>query len=450
MSNRKRSSMREGPLASLFRSTEEGEEPRQGDENVAEQRAAEGQAPAQQPQASAPDETQSHPAPAPLAPSTPAAADIHPAHPAPTRHPEPTAADLNNGQPLILVVGVGGAGVNAVDRMVEAKVPGVEFIAVNTDVQSLNKSSADRIIHIGEDVTKGLGSGSDPEVGRKSAMDDHDTIKAALRGADMVFVAVGAGGGTGTGAAPVVARIAREAGALVVGIVTRPFSFEGTRRSKAADMGIEALGAEVDTLIVVPNNRLLDVLERNTSMVDAFRVADDVLRQGVQGISDLVTLPGLINLDFADVRTIMTDAGSALLGIGMGTGEGRALAAAESAVSSPLLETSIDGARSILLSVTGGPDIALSEVNEAANAIADAAHPDANIIFGAMIDEGLGDQVWVTVVATGYHNERAVRKARRDVAEALGEPTGELRIERRRPSRVDDGELDVPEFLSGL
>jgi cell division protein FtsZ len=348
------------------------------------------------------------------------------------------------------VVGVGGAGVNAVDRMVEAKVPGVEFIAVNTDVQSLNKSSADRIIHIGEDVTKGLGSGSDPEVGRKSAMDDHDTIKAALRGADMVFVAVGAGGGTGTGAAPVVARIAREAGALVVGIVTRPFSFEGTRRSKAADMGIEALGAEVDTLIVVPNNRLLDVLERNTSMVDAFRVADDVLRQGVQGISDLVTLPGLINLDFADVRTIMTDAGSALLGIGMGTGEGRALAAAESAVSSPLLETSIDGARSILLSVTGGPDIALSEVNEAANAIADAAHPDANIIFGAMIDEGLGDQVWVTVVATGYHNERAVRKARRDVAEALGEPTGELRIERRRPSRVDDGELDVPEFLSGL
>jgi cell division protein FtsZ len=442
--------MREGPLASLFRSTEEGEEPRQGDENVAEQRAAEGQAPAQQPQASAPDETQSHPAPAPLAPSTPAAADIHPAHPAPTRHPEPTAADLNNGQPLILVVGVGGAGVNAVDRMVEAKVPGVEFIAVNTDVQSLNKSSADRIIHIGEDVTKGLGSGSDPEVGRKSAMDDHDTIKAALRGADMVFVAVGAGGGTGTGAAPVVARIAREAGALVVGIVTRPFSFEGTRRSKAADMGIEALGAEVDTLIVVPNNRLLDVLERNTSMVDAFRVADDVLRQGVQGISDLVTLPGLINLDFADVRTIMTDAGSALLGIGMGTGEGRALAAAESAVSSPLLETSIDGARSILLSVTGGPDIALSEVNEAANAIADAAHPDANIIFGAMIDEGLGDQVWVTVVATGYHNERAVRKARRDVAEALGEPTGELRIERRRPSRVDDGELDVPEFLSGL
>ena len=451
MSNRKRSSMREGPLASLFRSTEEGVEPRQGDENVAEQRAAEGQAPTHQPQGSGPEETQSHPAPAPLAPSTPAAAaDIHPAHPAPTRHPEPTAADLNNGQPLILVVGVGGAGVNAVDRMVEAKVPGVEFIAVNTDVQSLNKSSADRIIHIGEDVTKGLGSGSDPEVGRKSAMDDHDTIKAALRGADMVFVAVGAGGGTGTGAAPVVARIAREAGALVVGIVTRPFSFEGTRRSKAADMGIEALGAEVDTLIVVPNNRLLDVLERNTSMVDAFRVADDVLRQGVQGISDLVTLPGLINLDFADVRTIMTDAGSALLGIGMGTGEGRALTAAESAVSSPLLETSIEGARSILLSVTGGPDIALSEVNEAARAIADAAHPDANIIFGAMIDEGLGDQVWVTVVATGYHNERAVRKARRDVAEALGEPTGELRVERRRPSRVDDGELDVPEFLSGL
>ena len=454
MSNRKRSSMREGPLSSLFRSTEEGVEPRQGDENVAEQRAGEQQSsPQQETQAHQPpahNESHGQQAPAPLPPSTPAAADIRPAHPAPTHHPEPTAADLNNGQPLILVVGVGGAGVNAIDRMVQARVPGVEFIAVNTDVQSLNKSSADRIIHIGEDVTKGLGSGSDPEVGRKSAMDDHDTIKAALRGADMVFVAVGAGGGTGTGAAPVVARIAREAGALVVGIVTRPFSFEGTRRSKAADMGVEALGAEVDTLIVVPNNRLLDVLERDTSMVDAFRVADDVLRQGVQGISDLVTLPGLINLDFADVRTIMTDAGSALLGIGMGSGQGRALAAAEAAVSSPLLETSIDGARSILLSVTGGPDIALAEVNDAAKAIADAAHPDANIIFGAMIDEGLGDQVWVTVVATGYHNERAVRKARRDVSDALGEPIGELRVERRRASRVDDGELDVPEFLSGL
>ena len=423
--------MREGPLASLFRNTESEPIPEQtdaqtraADAQVADQRAAEPKN-----------------APATVAPATRAAAPVH--------HPEPTAADLNNGSPLILVVGVGGAGVNAVDRMVEAGVQGVHFIAVNTDVQSLQKSTADHTLHIGEEVTRGLGSGSDPEVGRRAAMDDHDEIKAALRGADMVFVAVGSGGGTGTGAAPVVARIARESGALVVGIVTRPFSFEGSRRSKAADAGVEALGAEVDTLIVVPNNKLLEVLERDTSMVDAFRVADDVLRQGVQGISDLVTLPGLINLDFADVRTIMTDAGSALLGIGMGAGERRALDAAEAAISSPLLETSVEGAKSILLSVTGGSDIALWEVNEAAKVVADAAHPEANIIFGAMVDDTLGDQVWVTVVATGYANERAARKARRDVAAALGEPTGEMRVERRRPSRSGGDDLDVPEFLSG-
>jgi cell division protein FtsZ len=268
----------------------------------------------------------------------------------------------------------------------------------------------------------------------------------------MVFVAVGAGGGTGTGAAPVVARIARDAGALVVGIVTRPFAFEGTRRGKSADAGIDSLGQEVDTLIVVPNNRLLEVLERGTSMVDAFRVADDVLRQGVQGISDLVTLPGLINLDFADVRTIMSDAGPALLGIGMGSGERRALDAAEAAINSPLLETSVEGARSILLSVTGGTNVALWEVNDAAKVVADAAHPDANIIFGAMVDENLGDQIWVTVVATGYANERAARKARRDVAAALGEPSGDVRVERRRRSRSGEGgggDIDVPEFLSG-
>ncbi|MCX6394148.1 MAG: cell division protein FtsZ [Solirubrobacterales bacterium] len=424
MSNRKRASMREGPLASLFRSTENdpaaAAPARAADEQIAQERV-------QQPQAAAPAPVQ-----------------VQPVH-----HPEPTVADLNNGQPLILVVGVGGAGVNAVDRMVEAKVAGVEFIAINTDVQSLQKSTATRTLHIGEEVTRGLGSGSDPEIGRRAAMDDHDTIKAAIRGADMVFVAVGAGGGTGTGAAPVVARIARDAGALVVGIVTRPFAFEGTRRSKAADAGVEALGAEVDTLITVPNNRLLEVLERDTSMVDAFRVADDVLRQGVQGISDLVTLPGLINLDFADVRTIMTDAGSALLGIGMGSGERRALDAAEAAISSPLLETSVEGARSILLSVTGGDDIALWEVNEAAKVVAEAAHPDANIIFGAMVDKNLGDQVWVTVVATGYANERAARRARRDVAAALGEPSGEVRVERRRETRSGSDDLDVPEFLSG-
>ena len=425
--------MREGPLANLFRKTdEEGLEPRQSlPETPAEPAAA---APQDRLAGSFTSERQ-------------AAVNVTPRH-----HPEPTAADQNNGQPLILVVGVGGGGVNAVNRMVEADVKGVVFIAINTDLQSLTQSEADLTIRIGEDVTRGLGSGSDPDVGRRAAMDDHDTIKAALRGADMVFVAVGAGGGTGTGAAPVVARIAREAGALVVGIVTRPFAFEGTRRGKSADAGIESLGHEVDTLIVVPNNRLLEVLERGTSMVDAFRVADDVLRQGVQGISDLVTLPGLINLDFADVRTIMSDAGPALLGIGMGSGERRALDAAEAAINSPLLETSVEGARSILLSVTGGTNVALWEVNDAAKVVADAAHPDANIIFGAMVDENLGDQIWVTVVATGYANERAARKARRDVAAALGEPSGDVRVERRRRSRSGEGgggDIDVPEFLSG-
>ncbi len=441
--------MKEGPLASLFRKTDE-----EGLEGDAQQQLSADQsaAPATPAPATAAAQQQAQAQPQVSAPVTPSE-PIQP--PAPRHHPEPTAADQNNGQPLILVVGVGGAGVNAVNRMVEAEVGGVEFIAINTDVQSLQNSEADQTIHIGEDVTRGLGSGADPEVGRRAAMDDHDTIKAALRGADMVFVAVGAGGGTGTGAAPIVARIARDAGALVVGIVTRPFAFEGTRRSKSAELGIESLGNEVDTLITVPNNRLLEVLERGTSMVDAFRVADDVLRQGVQGISDLVTLPGLINLDFADVRTIMSDAGPALLGIGMGLGERRALDAAESAISSPLLETSVDGARSILLSVTGGTDVALWEVNEAAKVVADAAHPDANIIFGAMVDESLGDQMWVTVVATGYANERAARKARRDMAAALGEPAGEVRIERRRRILGDSGggggggDIDIPEFLAG-
>jgi cell division protein FtsZ len=283
-------------------------------------------------------------------------------------------------------------------------------------------------------------------------MEEYDRIKALLKGSDMVFIAAGAGGGTGTGAAPIVARIAREIGALTVGIVTKPCGFEGQRRSQAAEDGVRALGDEVDTLIVVPNNRLLTVLDKHTSMVDAFRVADDVLRQGVQGISDLVTLPGLINLDFADVRTIMSDAGNALLGIGMGHGDERAVQAAQAAVSSPLLETSMEGARSILLSITAGEDLSLWEVNEAAKAVAEAAHPDANIIFGAMVDETLEDQVWVTVVATGYQ-DGSRRSAHRT---ALEEPIGEPRIERRprpverdrdrdRPRRV--GELDVPEFM---
>jgi cell division protein FtsZ len=348
-------------------------------------------------------------------------------------------------QPVLRVVGVGGAGVNAINRMIEAGVEGVDFIALNTDLQSLQTSSADTTLHIGSEATRGLGSGSNPELGRKAAHEDYDLIKQHLKGSDMVFIAAGAGGGTGTGAAPVVARIARELGALAVGIVTKPFSFEGSRRGDQADRGIEDLSREVDTLIVIPNSRLLSVLDKRTSMVDAFRMADDVLRQGVQGISDLITLPGLINLDFADVRTIMSEAGTALLGIGMGVGDSRAMDAASRAVASPLLETSVEGARSILLSITGGRDLSLWEVNEAAKAVAEAAHPDANIIFGAMVDEKVVDQVWVTVVATGY-GDRPLTRA---------QPAGERRGARvpadaePRVSRVgaDVEEFDVPEFM---
>ncbi|MEA2191873.1 MAG: cell division protein FtsZ [Solirubrobacteraceae bacterium] len=329
------------------------------------------------------------------------------------------------GQPVLRVVGVGGGGSNAVNRMVEAEVKGVEFFAVNTDLQSLQQSLAHETLHIGAALTRGLGSGSNPELGRGAAMEEYDRIKAMLKGSDMVFITAGAGGGTGTGAAPVIARIAREIGALTVGIVTKPFGFEGTRRREQAEIGIQALKDEVDTLIVVPNNRLLAVLDKQTSMVEAFRVADDVLRQGVQGISDLVTLPGLINLDFADVRTIISNAGNALLGIGMGSGENRALTAAAQAVASPLLETSMEGAHSILLSITGGKDLSLWEINEAAKAVSEAAHPEANIIFGAMIDETLEDQVWVTVVATGYDGAPRTRR--------LEEPKGEPRVRRGAP-----------------
>ncbi|HEY5045462.1 MAG TPA: cell division protein FtsZ [Solirubrobacteraceae bacterium] len=356
------------------------------------------------------------------------------------------------GQPVIRVVGVGGAGVNAVNRMVEAEVEGVEFLAVNTDLQSLQQSTADVTLHIGAELTRGLGSGSDAEVGRQAAMEDYDRVKALLKGSDMIFITAGAGGGTGTGAAPVVARISRELGALTVAIVTKPFGFEGSRRGEQAERGVSALAAEVDTLIVVPNNRLLAVLDKQTAMVEAFRVADDVLRQGVQGISDLVTLPGLINLDFADVRTIMSSAGNALLGIGMGAGgEHRATEAAIQAVASPLLETSMEGARSILLSITGGRDLSLWEVNEAAKAVSEAAHPDANIIFGAMVDDKLDDQVWVTVVATGYGEE-----GRRKSVSRLNEPAGEPRVRRTgasRPPAPRSGaldELEVPEFIPNI
>jgi len=349
-------------------------------------------------------------------------------------------------QPVIKVVGVGGAGVNAVNRMVDARIPGIEFMAVNTDLQSLQLCVADVTVHIGDEQTRGLGAGADPEVGHRSAFEEQDKIKRLLKGSDMVFVAAGAGGGTGSGAAPVVARLAREVGALTVGIVTKPFSFEGSRRGNQAAKGIEDLAAEVDTLIVVPNDRLLEVLDQQTSMVEAFQVADDVLRQGVQGISDLVTLPAVINLDFADVRTIMADAGRALLGIGMAHGETRAMEAAEKAISSPLLETSMEGARSILLSITGGSDLSLVEVSEAAKVVGEAAHPDANIIFGANVDDELSDQVWVTVVATRFDGRPSPP---RRSAEPTIRRTKDMG--RGRPPQRQSGELgiDVPEFLPG-
>jgi cell division protein FtsZ len=330
--------------------------------------------------------------------------------------------------------------------MIEAEIAGIEFIAINTDVQSLQQSTAAVTLHIGADVTRGLGSGANAAVGRQAALEGYDSIKAELKGSDMVFITAGAGGGTGTGAAPVVAEIARELGALSVGIVTKPFGFEGSRRAAQAEVGIEELAEVVDTLIVVPNNRLLSVLDKRVTMVDAFAVADDVLRQGVQGIADLVTLPGLINLDFADVRTVMSNAGTAVLGIGMGTGEHRAVDAAIAAVSSPLLETSVDGARSILLSITGGSSLSLWEVNEAAKAVSGAAHPDANIIFGAMVDEKLDDQVWITVVATA-HGDRE-----QPPALTIDQPAGEPRVHRTAPQRLPSRSalaiagIEVPEF----
>jgi cell division protein FtsZ len=519
MANPKRASMREGPLAALFRKTEELESDQRAPADAEPDAAT--AAGSSQPDADASRAEQSPAKPSAstrteseIAPAAhePASAGVAPAHPRdsgvphpslrpslddehdariPTpqerlRHafsseipaslmdrpqhaeaqsprgeparaqayvreePRPFGEALPPTNPVIRVVGVGGAGTNAVNRMVEAEVEGVEFLAVNTDLQSLQQSTADITLHIGAELTRGLGSGSDANVGRQAAMDDYDRVKALLKGSDMIFIAAGAGGGTGTGAAPIVARIAREVGALTVAIVTKPFGFEGSRRAEQADRGVEALAEEVDTLIVVPNNRLLGVLDKQTAMVEAFRVADDVLRQGVQGISDLVTLPGLINLDFADVRTIMSDAGNALLGIGMGFGENRAPEAAAQAVASPLLETSMDGARSILLSITGGRDLSLWEVNEAAKAVSEAAHPDANIIFGAMVDEKLDDQVWVTVVATGY-DAKSTRSQ-------LREPTGEPRVKRTGPPAPREerrsrrgglavSDLDVPEFI---
>ena len=357
-------------------------------------------------------------------------------------HPMPEGAPrLNVGGEaasylaVIRVVGVGGGGLNAVNRMMDAGIAQVDFVAVNTDMQQLNLCDAPVKIHIGEELTQGLGSGADPETGRRAAEEAYDQVRAALRGSDMVFVTAGEGGGTGTGAAPVVAKIARELGALTVGIVTTPFKFEGTRRRQSADTGVEALRNACDTVIVIPNDRLLEVLDRSTSMVDAFKIADDVLRQGVQGICDLITMPGLINLDFADVRTIMSGAGSALMGIGYSESQNRAREAAERALRSPLIDTEIVGARGILLSIAGGEDLTLLEVNEAAEVVRGAATDDTNIIFGATVDERLNGQVWVTVIATGLGGSH--RRAFTPSFAAAGASAG-------RSSR-DDSEL--PSFL---
>ncbi len=487
MARSKRASMREGPLADLFRSTEESvkpddvkvtassnggspievavEEPVQetpGPEPVPE--------PTPEPVPEPVPEPTPEPVPEPLpepAPPEPVASEpevkvveapevyhegldrlmggpgleVRPRYgrdePDTDQPPTPSPAVPRTHQAVLRVVGVGGAGVNAVNRMVEAQLPGVEFVAINTDLQSLQNSNADVTLHIGSEMTRGLGAGSDPRVGYGSAFEEQDRIKEILKGSDMVFLACGAGGGTGTGAAPVVAKLARDIGALTVAAVTKPFTFEGARRMAQAEEGIAALAKEVDTMIVVPNERLLQILERRTTITDAFRVADDVLRQAVQGVSDLVMLPGLINLDFADVRTTMLESGDAVLGIGMGYGEHRSTIAAEKAVSSPLLETSMEGAHSLLLSITGGPDLSLVEASEAAEVVKEAAHPDANIIFGASVDEDMSEEVWITVIATRFDTAFSNRH-RRDRRTESRESRSPDRDAALRPERYSD------------
>jgi cell division protein FtsZ len=428
---RRRASMREGPLAELFRATEAAQ-------RQAEKGGTEPEAPVERPEPleetveHVPEFMQEEPEPAPIAAVPEAEAEAEPeVEPEPELEPEPVRLEpVPEPPPMLLpepaprlhrvprgetaaylavikVVGVGGAGLNAVDRMIDAGLAQVEFVAVNTDIQQLRMSDAPVKIHIGRELTEGLGSGADPDLGRSAAEEAYDQIKNALRGSDLVFVTAGEGGGTGSGAAPVVARIARELGALTVGIVTTPFRFEGTRRRGTAQQGVDELRRNCDTVIVIPNERLLEVLDKSTSMLDAFRIADDVLRQGVQGICDLITLPGLINLDFADVRTIMKDAGTALMGIGFSTSDNRAREAAERALRSPLIDQQVHGARGILLSIAGGDDLSLYEVNEAAEVIRSAATDETNIIFGATVDERLNGQVWVTVIATGFGMQAA-------------------------------------------
>ena len=443
---RRRASMREGPLAELFRATEAAQKQAAGKDEPEAVNPAEAvepqeetvehvpefaQAQEEAPVAAVPDpepEVEPEPdrAPEPIrlepVPEPPPMLQSLP-EPAPRLHRVPrgdTAAYLA----VIKVVGVGGAGLNALDRMIDAGLAQVEFVAVNTDIQQLRMSDTPVKIHIGRELTEGLGSGADPDLGRSAAEESYDQIKNALRGSDLVFVTAGEGGGTGSGAAPVVARIGRELGALTVGIVTTPFRFEGTRRRGTAEQGVEELRRNCDTVVVIPNERLLEVLDKSTSMLDAFRIADDVLRQGVQGICDLITLPGLINLDFADVRTIMKDAGTALMGIGFSTSENRAREAAERALRSPLIDQQILGAKGILLSIAGGDDLSLYEVNEAAEVIRSAATDDTNIIFGATVDERLTGQIWVTVIATGFGVQGARQRVfgERPLAEESLEP----------------------------
>ncbi len=476
---RRRASMREGPLAELFRATEAAQ--RQAESEGATAPAPEAAPSEQEPEertvehvpsweeASAPAPTPVPPAPGPDPMPTPPMPDPQPPAPRPDPRPDPIPepppqmrtpapappppvaryveampesparlhrAPLDAGSYLavIKVVGVGGAGLNAVNRMIDAGISQVEFIAVNTDMQALHMSDAPVKIHIGRELTQGLGSGAEPDVGRAAAEESYDQLKQALRGSDMVFVAAGEGGGTGTGAAPVVAKIAKEIGALTVGIVTTPFKFEGTKRKQQAEWGVQTLRSACDTTIVIPNDRLLEVLDKSTSMLDAFKVADDVLRQGVQGICDLITMPGLINLDFADVRTIMSDSNTALMGIGFSSsGDSRAREAAERALRSPLIDEEIAGASGILLSIAGGDDLTLIEVNEAAEVIRGAATEDTNIIFGATIDDRLTGQVWVTVVATGIGRGQRVRTP--------------LYASPSVARRSDDDDVDVPSFL---
>jgi cell division protein FtsZ len=346
---------------------------------------------------------------------------------------------------VIKVIGIGGGGCNAVNRMIDAGLKGVEFVAVNTDAQALLMSDADVKLDVGRQLTRGLGAGSDPDVGRQACEEHREEIEEVLKGADMVFITAGKGGGTGTGGAPVVAEIAKQIGALTIGVVTRPFSFEGRRRSVQAESGIQRLKEKVDTLIIIPNDRLLQVSDQKTTMLNAFKMADEVLLQGVQGITDLITTPGLINTDFADVKMIMTNAGSALMGIGYASGEGRAITAARAAISSPLLEASIEGARGILLNVSGPSDLGLFEVNEAAEIISQAAHPDANIIFGAVIDDALGDEVRITVIAAGFDRYEGERRS--DTGAPLGLRDEEAALGGRDDLDLSDDDFDVPEFL---